>query len=220
MTMSRMSVLALACVASLAVTHTVLAQPSGRLSATGTIEYARITEDDGYLGAGFGGAGGLQFRLTDATSVELEVGRERHVRDLGFSAVAYDAQGRPEPFPFTERWEGTATFVLGLVSHTFGSARVRPVVWGGGGLMAHGGTSRGPLTFPQVRPGFTLQPGSLDSRTGRSSTALVVDGGIGADVRLTDRLTVRPFGGLRLANTGNVGPKYIVRSGARIAYRW
>ena len=56
------------------------AQTVGRLSIVGTIEYARITEDDGFLGAGAGAAGGVQLQLTDGTSVALEMGAERHVR--------------------------------------------------------------------------------------------------------------------------------------------
>lgn len=204
----------------LATPQALLAQPNGRVSMVGAVEHARITEDDGYLGAGFGGAGGMQFHLTNATSLEIEIGRERHIRDLGLFAVAYDAQSRLQALPYTERWKGTATFVLGLVSRAFGSTRARPVIWGGGGLMSHGGTLRGPLTLPQVPPGFTLQPGDSKARRGRSSNAFAMDGGVGVDVRFTDRLTVRPFAGLRLVNTGNFGPKYIIRSGSRIAFRW
>ena len=36
------------------------------------------------------------------------------------------------------------------------------------------------------------------------------------DVRATGPLTVRPFVGFRLVNTGGAGPKYIFRSGARV----
>ena len=218
--MNRFEVLVAACAMFLAVPQALFAQSNGRVSVMGSIEYASITEDDGYLGAGVGGAGGLQLHLTNATSLEIEIGREHHVRDLGFSAIAYDAQGRFETVPYTERWEGTATFVLGLVSRTFGSSRVRPVIWGGGGLMFHGGTVRGPLTAPQVPPGVRLQPGEAETRRGRRSRAWATDGGGGVDVRVTNRLTVRPFAGLRLVMTGNVGPKYIVRGGARIAFRW
>ena len=219
--MNRVRALVAATVIVLAGPQALLAQPNGRVSMVGAVEHARITEDDGYLGAGFGGSGGVQFHLTDATSVEIEIGRERHIRDLGFFAIAYDAQGRIQGFPFTERWEGTATFVVGSVSRTFGSTRVRPVTWIGGGLMSHGGTLHRPLTLPQVPAGFTLQPGDpTEPRRSRSSNAFAMDGGIGIDVRFTDRLTVRPFVGLRLVNTGNFGPKYIIRSGARVALRW
>ena len=196
-----------------------LAQSRPGPSVVGEIDYARITEDDGYLGAGIGGGGGVRFHLTDATSVGVEVSRSHHVRDLGLYAVAYDAAGRPEPFPFTVRREGNATWLLGTISHTFGSARVRPLVWGGGGMMWHGGTSRRPLAAPQVRAGFTLQPGTLESRRGESVSAFAADGGAGVEVWLSDRLAVVPFAGLRLANTGNFGPKYIVRGGARVAFR-
>jgi hypothetical protein len=197
----------------------VSAQSDGRLSVVGAIEYARITEDDSYLGAGFGAMGGLQYHLTEATSAGVEISRERHVRDFGLFAVAHDAAGRAEVFPYTRRWEGAATFVLGVVSHAFGSARARPVMWIGGGLMSHGGTTRGPLAPPQIPPGFTLQPGAVETTRGRSATAVAADGGVGLEVRVPGRLTVGPFAGLRLVHTGNFGPKYIVRGGVRIAFR-
>jgi hypothetical protein len=47
-----------------------------------------------------------------------------------------------------------------------------------------------------------------------------MDGGGGVDIRLAGPVTIRPFAGLRLVNTGNFGPKYIIRTGARIAVRW
>jgi hypothetical protein len=210
----------------LAAAFVILAAPAAALaqsrpgpSIVGEIEYARITEDDGYLGAGIGGGGGVRFHLTDATSVGVEVSRSHHVRDLGLYAVAYDGAGRPEPFPFTVRWEGNATWLLGTISHTFGSARVRPLVWGGGGMMWHDGTSSHPLRVPQIPAGFTLQPGTLESRRGETVSAFAADGGVGIEVWLSDRWALAPFAGLRLANTGNFGPKYIVRGGARVIFR-
>jgi len=195
------------------------AQPPGRLTVTGTIEHARITDDDSFLGSGFGGGGGIQWRLTDATAIELEIGREHHRRDFGSFAVAFDAQGRPQALPYTRRWEGTATFVIASVSHAFGSGPVRPVLWGGGGVMSHGGTRRGPIVAPQVPPGLVLQPGDFDSIDGAASRALAADGGLGVDVRIAPRISMRPFAGLRLVGTENVGPKYIVRTGVRIGFR-
>jgi hypothetical protein len=203
-----------------AMPPTVAAQPERRISVIGGIEYAHITEDDGFLGKGLGGSAGIALHLTRATSLEVEVGWERHRRDLGFHAVAFDETGRVGAFPYTARWAGTATFVLGLVSHTFGTAKVRPLVWVGGGLMHHGGTSRGPLTLPAVPPGYTLQPDELRAGRGRSSDALTLDGGAGVEIELTDRVGMRPFAGIRLVNTGNVGPKYIVRGGVRLAVHW
>jgi hypothetical protein len=198
----------------------VSAQTVGRLSIVGTIEYARITEDDGFLGAGAGVAGGVQLQLTDRTSLAVEVGTERHGRDLDLFAVAFDGQGRPVPLPLKVRWEGTAVFVVGSVAYAFGTARVRPVVSGGIGMMFHGGTERGPVAPPQVPPGHTLQPEDVETRRGRDVNALTLEGSFGADMRLTRRVVLRPFVGLRLANTGNVGPKYIIRAGGRIAVGW
>ena len=202
-----------------AVPHSASAQPAGRFSAAGTIEYARITDDESFLGRGAGVAGNAAWWLTGATALEIEAGRTRHVRDLGFFAVARDAQGRTEPIPYTQRWEGTATFVIASVSHTFGAGSVRPVLWGGGGVMSHGGTLRHPLVAPQPPPGFSLQPGDAETHRGARTQALAVDGGFGIDVRVAPRVTLRPFAGVRLANTGNFGPKYVVRSGVRVGFR-
>jgi len=195
------------------------AQTAGRFSVAGTLDYARITDDESFLGSGLGAAGTFGWRVTDATALEIEVGRTRHVRDLDLYAVAHDQQGRPEPIPYTQRWQGTATFAIASIAHSFGSGSVRPVVWGGGGLMTHGGTLRGPVTAPQVPPGFTLQPGDADTRRGASANALTIDGGAGVDVRVASRVTLRPFAGLRLANTGNFGPKYVIRTGVRICFQ-
>ena len=85
--------------------------------------------------------------------------------------------------------------------------------------MWHGGTERGPVAAPQVPPGIVLQPGYLETHPGTSVSALAVDGGFGVDVRASRQLTVTPFAGLRLAMTGNFGPKYIVRTGIRIGFR-
>jgi hypothetical protein len=85
--------------------------------------------------------------------------------------------------------------------------------------MSHGGTRRGPVALPQLRPGYSLQPMDADTIQGASSRGLVVDGGAGVEVRITPRVSVRPFAGLRLVNTGNVGPKYVVRTGVRVGFR-
>jgi hypothetical protein len=198
---------------------TARAQSNSRFTIGGVVDYARITDDESFLGSGVGAAGSFGWRFTDATSLEVEVGRTRHVRDLNLYAVAHDAQGRPEAFPYTQRWQGTSTFVVASVAHAFGSGSVRPVVWGGGGFMTDGGTERGPVIVPQIPAGFTLQPGDLETHRGASSHALTADGGIGVDVRVAPRVTLRPFAGVRLANTANVGPKYVVRTGVRIGFQ-
>ena len=195
------------------------AQSASRFAFAGTLDYTRITDDESFLGSGIGGAGTLGWRLTEATSLEVEVGQTRHVRDLALHAVVHDAQGRFDGVPYTQRWEGTSTFVLALVAHAFGSGSVRPVIWGGGGVMTDGGTKRGPVALPQIPPGFSLQPGQLDSVRGERSTARALDGGAGVEVRMTPRVTLRPFAGLRLANTGNFGPKYVIRTGIRVGFQ-
>jgi hypothetical protein len=196
-----------------------VAQSRAPFSIVGGAEYAHITEDEGFLGAGPGAIVGAQWHITEQTALEVEVTRDRHVRDLDFHAVATDPLGRVHPLPYTERWEGTATFVMGLVSHRFGSSRVPVVAWGGGGLMTHAGTLRGPLTLPQVPANYTVLSGDLQTQRGSSSRAFTSEGGVGVDVPIGSRLIARPFGGLRLTQAGGVGPKYIIRVGARLAFR-
>jgi hypothetical protein len=213
------AVVAVAVVTLCLVPRAGSAQPNRRLLAGGSIEYARITDDESFLGSGLGAAGTVGWRFTDATSLEVEAGRTRHRRDLGLFAVARDAQGRLDALPYTQRWEGTATFVVASVAHAFGSGSVRPVVWGGGGFMRHGGTVRGPVVAPQVPAGFSLQPGDAETRRDGKSHGMVADGGFGVDVRVAPRITLRPFAGLRLTNTDNVGPKYVVRTGIRVGFQ-
>ena len=202
-----------------AMAQTARAQGPGRIGVGGTIDYARMTDDESLLGDGFGGAASVRWRFTEATALELEVGRTRHRRDFDTFAVAQDAQGRIQPIAYTRRWEGTATFVIASVAHTFGSGSVRPVLWGGGGLMFDGGTRRGPVVAPQPPPGFSLEPLGFATEQGASSKALVADGGAGVEVRVASRVTVRPFAGLRLTSAEQVGPKYIVRTGVRIGFQ-
>lgn len=217
--MKRFRLFAAAAALIAAVPAVASAQPAGRFSVAGTVDYARITDDESFLGSGIGVAGTAGWRFTDATSLEVEIGRMRHVRDLDLFAVVHDARGNVDAIPYTQRWRGTATFAIASVAHTFGSGSIRPVVWGGGGWMTHGGTVRGPVALPQIPPGFTLQPGDADTTRGASSHALTIDGGVGVDIRVAPRVTLRPFAGLRLANTGNFGPKYVMRSGVRVGFQ-
>lgn len=187
----------------------------------GGLEYAHVTGDDGYLGAGPGVSGGVEFALTEAFTIGVEGGVARHRRDLDFYAIAFDADGRLLPLPYTERWEGTARFVMLTVAHAWGATSIRPVVLASAGMMSHGGTSGRPLTTPQVPPGYTLQhDGGVVTRRGRHVTAFAFEGGGGVDIDVAPRVTLRPFAALRLTGTGNVGPKYIIRSGARVVVAW
>ena len=200
------------------VPASVDAQPASRFLVGGTVDYARITDDESFLGSGVGVAGMAGWRFTDATSLEVEVGETWHVRDLDFFAVVRDARGTVNAIPYTQRWEGSAMFAIASLAYKFGAGAIRPVVWGGGGVMVHDGTVRGPLVPPQIPPGFTLQPGDAVTTRGERSRALTIDGGVGLDVRVASRLTLRPFAGLRLTNTDSVGPKYVARMGVRVGF--
>lgn len=216
--MKRVRALLTAAVCVLAAPQALLAEPTGRLSVVGTVEYARMED---YVGGWLGGSGGMQFHLTDAISLEIEIGGVRNSRNHGrLFVAAYDAEGRNQTLalPYTERQENSVTFVLALVSRSFGSRRARPVIWGGGGVMSLGRSTQ-LLTSPQVPAGFTLQPGQAETHRSRANAA-AIEGGVGVDVRLVDRFTFRPFVGLSMASNRNfIGPVFI-RGGARIGVRW
>jgi hypothetical protein len=106
-------------------------------------------------------------------------------------------------------------FGVARLTHAFGSGSVRPVAWGGGGVMHQGGTRHaiiddGGLPFTDDERRFASPP----------VTVFVLDGGGGVDVAVGARWRVRPYAGMRLAFTGGHGPKYILRTGADIGLRW
>lgn len=115
------------------------------------------------------------------------------------------------------RSEGTATFVIGSVARQFGSARARPVIWGGAGIMHHPGTLGTVDEVIGLPPGVVLPPSFADRR-GPAVTALAFDGGAGLDVLTTDRLSARPYAGSRFIRTGNHGPKLEWRVGVRLSW--
>lgn len=209
------------------------AQPANRLGLGGGIEYANITEDDGFLGDGLGWTANVEWRWTRNTAVEFELSRERHVREGRAGTVFAQSDGSLVPYSFTWRWEGTATFLFGTVTRTFGAWRVRPLLFGGGGLMRHPGTmsittdfspSGEPFALPPDVPAPEAEaapdPGARLYHRGRGATAAAIEGGGGLAVRAGERLVVRPYAALRLATTGNYGPKYIIRSGLRVMVLW
>jgi hypothetical protein len=194
------------------------AQSRSTIGIGGGVDFAHMTQDESFLGSGVGVSGGVQWRLTPATAVEFEVNRAHHVRDLDLHAVVFGPGGRIDVVPYTERWEGNATFAIGSVAHAFGTGTLRPVAWGGGGAMFHDGTRHGPVTPPAVPPGFTMQPGDAASSKQPSTTSFVLDSGAGVDARLGSRAGIRPFVGFRLTGVGGAGPKYIIRGGVRVSF--
>jgi hypothetical protein len=190
------------------------AQDRSRFGLFGGLEFAQITEDEGRLGGGPGGQAGLSIRLTPATTLDASFGVERHVRNFEFLAANPSGPAFP-PVPYRLRWSGTPVFAIGRVAHTFGVGTVRPVAWGGGGVMHHGGT-RHEITDDGGLP-FTDEE---RLSVGPALTTWVLDGGGGVDVAAGERFTVRPFGGFRLTGAAGFGPKYILRFGADIGVRW
>lgn len=216
--MNRVRALLIAAACVLAEPQVLHAQPTGRLSVLGTVEYAGVTD---YVGGWLGGSGGMQLHLTDASSLEIEIGGVRNSRDHGrLFLAAYDAEGRNQTLvaPYIERENNSLAFVLALILRSFGSRRARPVLWGGGGVISLDRSTQ-LLTSPQVPAGLTLQPGQAEAHRSRGYAA-AIEGGVGVDVRLVDRITVRPFVGLGVATGGSLLGPAIIRGGARIGVRW
>jgi hypothetical protein len=192
------------------------AQPASRWFAAGAVELARTTEDDGFLGSGPGWSAGLGLRLTSKTSVTIEVGGERHVRNLRHGFTVTDATGRLHTLFADTRWDGTGSFAIGAVSRTLGRGRARPVVWGGGGWLWHGGTRYIVVRRDELPPGAEPPGWIYQDTTGRAVNAPVVEGGGGVEFEAGARLAVRPYASLRLIGTDNEGPKYVVRYGMSV----
>ncbi len=189
------------------------AQDRSRVGFFGGLEFAHITEDEGLLGTGPGVRGGLTIRLSPSTMVEFEIGAERHIRNFVF----YGSPTVPTfaPVPYEVRWSGTAGFGVARLTHAFGRRAVRPIAWGGAGVMHQAGTRHeitddGGLPFPDAER-RSVSP---------AVTAFVLDGGGGVDVAVGREWRVRPYAGMRLAFTGGYGPRYILRTGADIGWRW
>lgn len=196
------------------------AQPRHRLGVSGAVEFAHTTADDSFLGAGLGWSTGLDLRLTPSTNFGLDVGAERQVRDFRFAIPVTLPDGSFSTYFVGSRSEGTALFFTARLSHAFGRASVRPVIWGGAGLMHYLGGRYRVTDQPTLPPGATLPADFVNTDRGPAVTAGVTEGGAGLEVALHGRFAVTPYGSLRLASSGNAGPKYIIRTGVSVVARW
>lgn len=201
-------------------TSTAFAQTS-RVRLTGALEFVHTTADDGGLGRGAGWSGGLEFALTPSTSVGFDAGAERYGRDSRFG-VGLTVPGRPvEPYFYDSSSRGTAVYVMARIAHAFTSGSVRPMIFGGVGLMHDGGSTTRLTPAPgQVIPDSGQVPQFAAEQHGEAVSALASEGGAGFNVRVNTGLSIDPYIGFRFVRTGNAGPKYVVRSGAAVAVRW
>ena len=141
-----------------------------RWSIAGAIAGSRIYDDEGSLGPGPAISGAIGYAWSRQSTLELSLGHarhERHVQSLG--------------------WETRPTTITVRAIREFGSARARPFVAGGVGVMHVRGTtffreSGGPFSGPSVVTGASRW----------SATGLAFDLGGGVVVRVTDRWFVRP----------------------------
>jgi hypothetical protein len=141
-----------------------------RWSLVGDVARSAIYDDEGSLGRGPAISGALGYAWSRHSRLELTVRGASHTRDV-----------------VGLRWESTPTVVTARAVREFGSARVRPFLAGGLGVMHVSGTTEyrrweGPLAGPPVTERIE------DWR----STALAFDLGAGVTVLAGDRWFVQP----------------------------
>jgi hypothetical protein len=200
--------------AMLIVAAPAWAQSTRPIALFAGVELAHITEDEGVLGKGPGTYGGITIGLGRSTSLAVEAGVQRHVRDFTFGI---GLPGSFFPAEYRVRWLGTATYLMLDIRRSFGDHATKPFVYGGIGMVHDGGTRHRILDRSQVPPEVVLPE---ERFTGSGPvTAWGYEGGGGLDIRVNDRVGLRPFSGIRLMTTGETGPKFIIHGGMALTVR-
>lgn len=201
------------------------AQAQPRFDVFGLAGAGRVTEDDGFLGAGGSFGGGVDWFLTDHTYVEVELQHQRIKRVFNFHIAHYppgvtDPGSREAVFvPMRLERSGGTTFVGAALGHLMGSSAVQAFIQIEGGLMTYGGLDV-TTEYQEAPPAGYVPLEELGGRTSGIDPAFTFGGTTGLRIGGTSRWFLRPYIGLRLASVENVGPKYIVRFGTAAGWRW
>jgi hypothetical protein len=173
--------------------------PVRRTEVFGVVASETLTDDEGSLGTSLMGGAGVRYRVSERIDVEGRVERIAHERNFD-SGVIFSATG--------------ARFVGRLLYH-FSNGKARPYVAGTGGYMSITRTSRFPI---ESRGSIFGQPIVTGHNTfERSFDEPLWGGGGGVDLRLTDRLSVRPEASLLWSVPSNyVGLQF----GAAVGVGW
>jgi len=185
---------------------------AGRVSVFGSLGYNGQWDDESRLGQAIGVNGGVGYRLSKRIWIEGMVTRLEHRRDLLFYAVTHDSAGSPMATPAPATLTGSATYLLGQVRLLFSTSRVQPYVAGAFGVMHYSGNGWGAV-FPPV-------PGQPTGPSGVSVTTPAMGGTGGVDVVVNRRVTIGPYFGLLISNTGETGTKSALHGGVRIGLGW
>lgn len=182
------------------------AQSRPRLGVFGAVEQG----DFGLTGPaeGIGWTGGLEWLLTEKTTLEVEVGQAYTEEDL-VNEVFIPADRTFQRSPRGERAVERHTTLTLRLARVFYLWRVQPMGSIGGGLMRESWERI-------VTDASLLPPGGQEDPTKGEITGFAVDVGVGVHIVITKRIGVRPFAGFRTSSKENIP----IRRGVRIAVRW
>jgi hypothetical protein len=173
--------------------------PIRRTEVFGVVASETLTDDESSLGTSLMGGAGVRYRLSERVDVEGRVERISHERNFD-SGVLFTAEG--------------ARFVGRLLYH-FSQGKARPYVAGTGGYLSLTRSSAFPIVSPG--PGFGRPIVTGYNTFERSLNEPLWGGGGGLDLRLTERLSVRPEASLLWSVPSNyVGLQF----GAAVGVRW
>jgi len=159
----------------------------------GTVGVGKTYDDEGSLGSGFNGGGGIGYRMRPKFAVEFDFSAFRHERETSFGLLLFS---------------GSGIFATGNALYYFGSGsgRVQPYVIGGAGILHKRNTSS-----------FEGQP-PLDI----SGTGFALNIGTGAKIFLAPRFSLRPEFRIFSGKAGPAveAPFSIIRAAVGAAYHW
>jgi len=159
----------------------------------GAVGFGRTYDDEGSLGSGLNGGGGIGYRIRSKFGLEFELSGFRHERETSFGSLSFAGHG---------------VFATGNALYYFGSGsgRVQPYIIGGAGLLHKRNTSS-----------FEGQP-PLDIW----GTGLALNIGTGANIFPVPRFSIRPVFRIFSGKAGSAveAPFSVIRASVGLAYHW
>jgi hypothetical protein len=189
-----------------------VATPQPRWGVFGGIEATHLTADDSVLGVGSGWTAGVEFRLTEQTTLDVELACASHVDEYDDFYVT--PRGRPlrSPRPVGEYHD---------VPHGPDRPRVRSPPGSAGRLGWRRGDGLRQHRPVYPAPGSQLTSG-LPCRGSKRRCHRLYDGRRRRRRHpVHEPIRLRPYVGLRLSGAENEAtPKYTARAGTRMVVRW
>lgn len=161
----------------------------------GAVGAGKTYDDEGSLGSGFNGGGGVGYRIRPKFGVEFELSGFRHERETSSGSLLF---------------RGNGVFATGNAVYYFGSGtgRAQPYVIGGAGVLHKRNTSS-----------FEGGP-----RLDFSGTGFALNGGAGVKIFVRPRFSIRPefrvFAGGAGSQRVVEAPFVVIRASIGAAYHW